>query len=149
MPSNTIENYLKAIYKISEKEQKTVSTSAISNEMNTTSASVTDMLKRLSYKELINYKKYRGVTLTKEGNRIATNLIRKHRLWEVFLLKHLNFRWHEVHDIAEELEHIDSDDLIERLDGFLGHPKFDPHGDPIPNKDGKITLRSQIPLLTF
>lgn len=146
MNSHTVENYLKAIYKISEKENKTASTSAISKEMSTSAASVTDMLKRLAEKEMINYEKYKGVTLTKSGNKIATNLIRKHRLWEVFLVEKLNFRWNQVHDIAEELEHINSDQLIERLDEFLDHPKFDPHGDPIPNKDGKITLRRQTPL---
>ena len=101
------------------------------------------MLKRLSEKELIIYEKYRGVTLTKEGSQIATNLIRKHRLWEFFLVEKLEFSWGDVHEIAEELEHVQSDMLIERLDSYLGHPKYDPHGDPIPNAEGKFTIRAQ------
>lgn len=144
--SYTVENYLKAIYKISEREHKAASTSAISKEMQTSAASVTDMLKRLSEKELINYEKYKGVSLTKSGKEIATQLIRKHRLWESFLVEKLDFKWEEVHDIAEELEHIQSEELINRLDAFLSFPKFDPHGDPIPNKEGRITLRRQMPL---
>jgi DtxR family Mn-dependent transcriptional regulator len=146
MLSYTEENYLKAIYKIIEKEKNTASTNALAKFMNTTPASVTDMMKRLSEKELINYEKYRGVSLTNEGNKIANALIRKHRLWEVFLVEKLRFSWDQVHDIAEELEHIPSDELISRLDAYLDYPKFDPHGDPIPNAEGKFTLRSQLPL---
>ena len=104
------------------------------------------MLQRLSSKGLVHYEKYKGVTLSESGRVQATLLIRKHRLWETFLVSELGFQWHEVHDIAEELEHINSTDLINRLDTYLGHPKFDPHGDPIPNADGKFTLRSQMPL---
>lgn len=141
--SITEENYLKAIFKLSEKNRQKVSTNSIANEMQTSPASVTDMLKRLAEKELLIYAKYRGVTLTDKGGQIATSLIRKHRLWEVFLVDKLSFTWDEVHEIAEELEHIDSDQLIDRLDAFLNHPKFDPHGDPIPNAEGKFTLRSQ------
>lgn len=144
MISYTEENYLKAIFKLSEKDNKSASTNAISKEMNTSAASVTDMLKRLADKNLINYEKYKGVTLTKKGNTLATNLIRRHRLWEVFLLEQLDFSWDEVHDIAEQLEHIKSDELIERLDRFLEHPKFDPHGDPIPDADGNFTYRKQV-----
>jgi len=143
MITQTEENYLKAIYKIGEKEKKPVGTNAISGQMKTTAASVTDMIKRLSEKELVNYEKYKGVTLTQKGNKHATNLIRKHRLWEVFLVEKLNFRWEQVHDIAEQMEHINSDNLITRLDAYLGHPRFDPHGDPIPNAEGKFTLRVQ------
>ena len=142
--SQTEENYLKAIYKISEKSGRNASTNAIAQAMQTSAASVTDMIKRLSEKELINYEKYKGVTLTDSGNKIATSLIRKHRLWEVFLVENLKFSWDEVHEIAEQLEHIKSDDLIERLDGFLDHPKFDPHGDPIPDAEGNFTFRKQI-----
>lgn len=145
--SHTEENYLKAIFKIVEKDDKPASTNAISNEMSTTAASVTDMLKRLAEKELIHYEKYRGVTLTLKGNEIATHLIRKHRLWEVFLVAKLNFSWDEVHEMAEQLEHIQSAELVERLDEFLGFPKFDPHGDPIPDAQGKFTYRKQVPLL--
>ena len=144
--SFTEENYLKAIFKICEKTNKEATTNAIAHELSTSAASVTDMVKRLSEKSLINYEKYRGVTLTSEGNRMATHLIRKHRLWEVFLVDKLNFSWDAVHDIAEQLEHIKSEVLVERLDGFLGHPKFDPHGDPIPDSDGNFTFRKQIPL---
>jgi DtxR family Mn-dependent transcriptional regulator len=144
MISPTEENYLKAIFKLSEKDNTSASTNAISKEMSTSAASVTDMLKRLADKNLINYEKYKGVTLTEQGNTIATNLVRRHRLWEVFLLQQLDFSWDEVHDIAEQLEHIKSDELIERLDRFLEYPKFDPHGDPIPDADGNFTYRKQI-----
>ena len=142
--SQTEENYLKAIYKISTPERKPASTNAISRAMETSAASVTDMIKRLSDKELINYEKYKGVTLTADGYRIATTLIRNHRIWEVFLFDKLNFSWDEVHEVAEQLEHIKSDTLVDRLDEFLGHPKFDPHGDPIPDSDGNFTYRKQI-----
>ncbi len=146
MLSFTEENYLKAILKIAEKEKKSVSTNSIAKLLETTAASVTDMLKRLAEKELINYEKYRGVTLTNEGNKVAISLIRRHRLWEVFLVEKLRFDWVHVHDIAEELEHIFSEELILRLDAFLDYPKFDPHGDPIPNAEGRFTIRHQIPL---
>ena len=144
--SYTEENYLKAIFKISEKEGKAASTNAISGEMQTSAASVTDMIKRLSEKELINYERYKGVTLTPSGNKLATSLIRKHRLWEVFLVEKLGFSWDEVHEIAEQLEHIQSIELVKRLDEFLGHPRFDPHGDPIPDADGNFAFRKQVPL---
>lgn len=143
MLSKTEEDYLKAIYKISEKSQSVARTSDISEYMHTSPASVTDMLKKLSAKSYIDYEKYKGVSLTTEGSRIATNLIRRHRLWEVFLCNKLRFTWDKIHDIAEELEHIDSEELIQRLDAFLDYPKYDPHGDPIPNANGKFTLRNQ------
>jgi DtxR family Mn-dependent transcriptional regulator len=146
MLSVTEENYLKSIYKIAEADGIPVSTNSVAARMQTTAASVTDMIKRLSEKDLLDYEKYRGVQLTKEGNRLATQLIRKHRLWEVFLTEQLGFRWDEVHDIAEELEHIQSTQLIDRLDRFLGHPRFDPHGDPIPDANGEWEHRQQIPL---
>jgi len=140
------ENYLKAILKLSGSPDGTVNTNAIAAQLDTSAASVTDMLKKLSDKELIIYQRYKGASLTEEGQRTATTLLRKHRLWEVFLVQSLCMTWDEVHEIAEELEHIQSDRLIERLDHFLGHPKFDPHGDPIPNAQGKYTLRAQVPL---
>jgi DtxR family Mn-dependent transcriptional regulator len=146
MLSVTEENYLKSIYKIAETDGIPVSTNSVAARMQTTAASVTDMIKRLSEKDLLDYEKYRGVQLTKEGNRLATQLIRKHRLWEVFLTEQLGFRWDEVHDIAEELEHIQSTQLIDRLDRFLGYPRFDPHGDPIPDANGEWEHRQQIPL---
>jgi DtxR family Mn-dependent transcriptional regulator len=144
MISQTEENYLKAIYKINEREGKSANTNAISAAMNTTAASVTDMLKRLAEKEFINYEKYKGVTLTTEGARAATALVRKHRMWEVFLCDKLGYSWDECHDLAEQLEHIKSPDLIDRLDIFLGKPKFDPHGDPIPDRHGNYTTRQQV-----
>jgi DtxR family Mn-dependent transcriptional regulator len=140
------ENYLKALIKLSSGPERQVSTNAIASHLSTSAASVTDMLKKLADKQLISYQKYQGATLTEEGYQIATDLVRKHRLWEVFLVQKLGMSWDEVHEIAEELEHIQSPKLIEKLDAFLGHPKFDPHGDPIPNAQGKYTLRSQIPL---
>lgn len=149
MLSFTEENYLKAIFKITESAQKAASTNSIAGRLQTSAASVTDMLKRLADKEVINYEKYRGVTLTNQGSRLATKLIRKHRLWETFLVKKLYFSWEEVHELAEQLEHIQSDELINRLDNFLGNPKFDPHGDPIPNAEGKFTLRNQVSLDQF
>lgn len=140
------ENYLKAIIKLSIPPVKSVSTNAIAAHLNTSAASVTDMLKKLADKKLITYQRYQGASLTEEGYRLAISLVRKHRLWEVFLVQSLGMSWDEVHEIAEELEHIQSEPLIDRLDAFLGHPKFDPHGDPIPNSQGKYTLRSQLPL---
>lgn len=141
--SQTEENYLKAIFKISEAEGSSASTNAISKKIQISAASVTDMLKRLAKKDLIHYKKHKGVTLTERGDKIARQLIRKHRLWEVFLLEKLDFAWDEVHAMAEQLEHIHSPELVERLDKFLGHPKFDPHGDPIPDADGNFAERQQ------
>jgi len=143
----TEENYLKAIFKLSEENGKaSATTNAIATEMNTAAASVTDMLRRLSEKDLINYEKYKGVTLKEQGKHIATMLVRKHRLWEYFLVEKLKFEWDEVHDIAEELEHVRSEELINRLDKYLGQPRFDPHGDPIPNADGTMPTRQLIPL---
>ena len=144
--SKTEENYLKAVFSILEKGKSSASTNSISHRMNTSAASVTDMVKRLAKKKLVIHESHKGVKLTKEGNRIATMLIRKHRLWEVFLVEKLDFQWDEVHEMAEELEHIQSQELIDRLDGFLGNPKFDPHGDPIPDADGNFATRQQIAL---
>ena len=143
------ENYLKAIFKIAEKEPGAVLTNALAAEMGTSAASATDMLKRLSEKELVAYEKYRGVTLTTAGNQLATALIRKHRLWEVFLVDKLGFAWDEVHVFAEQLEHIQGETLIERLDNFLNHPLFDPHGDPIPDAQGRWQHRAQNRLITL
>ncbi|MBK8634364.1 MAG: metal-dependent transcriptional regulator [Saprospiraceae bacterium] len=140
------ENYLKAIFKIAEKEKKSVSTNSLARALQTSPASITDMIKKMADKNLLNYEKYKGVTLTIDGNKIATELIRRHRLWEVFLVEKLRFAWHQVHEIAEELEHIGSPELITRLDAFLDYPKFDPHGDPIPNAEGRFTIRTQLPL---
>lgn len=138
--SATEENYLKAIYRFSTSGD-TVSTNTISKFLKTSPASVTDMLKRLKDKSLVVYQPYKGVRLTESGERIALKIIRKHRLWEVFLVKVLHFSWDAVHDTAEQLEHIDSPELVEKLDEFLGFPKFDPHGDPIPSKTGEFVKR--------
>ncbi len=143
------ENYLKAIFKISEKDPGPVLTNALAAAMGTSAASATDMLKRLSEKQLVAYEKYRGVTLTPEGNRLATSLIRKHRLWEVFLVEKLGFAWDEVHDFAEQLEHVQGDNLTDRLDEYLNHPRFDPHGDPIPDAQGRWIRRPQVRLTTL
>ena len=146
MPSQAEENYLKAIFKLSEKEQRSVSTNSIAEELQTKASSVSDMVKKLSEKNLINYIKYQGVSLTKEGLVLAVHIVRKHRLWEVFLVNHLNFKWDEVHYIAEQLEHIQSPELVARLDTFLEHPNYDPHGDPIPNARGEFPKTNTIPL---
>ncbi|MBT2559079.1 metal-dependent transcriptional regulator [Hymenobacter sp. ISL-91] len=139
MPSFTEENYLKAVYKLSEFQPGTeVSTNSVAEELLTRPASVTDMLRRLGEKGLVNYTRYRGVTLTEAGQRVALATIRKHRLWEVFLVEHFGFHWDEVHDVAEQMEHIDSELLVRRLDEFLGFPQLDPHGDPIPTADGVL-----------
>jgi DtxR family Mn-dependent transcriptional regulator len=138
MHSFTEENYLKAIYHLSKDDGIVVTTNRISETTNTTAASVTDMLKKLAEKKLISYVKYQGATLTDSGRQAAILIIRKHRLWEVFLVDKLGFKWDEVHDIAEELEHINSTELVNRLDKFLGFPTADPHGDPIPDNEGKF-----------
>ena len=132
------ENYLKTIYHLTAISELEVSTNAIAEKMETKASSVTDMLKKLAEKYLVNYKKYQGVSLTEKGALSAKMIVRKHRLWEVFLVEKLNFPWDEVHDIAEQLEHIKSEKLINKLDDFLGNPTEDPHGDPIPNANGQI-----------
>ncbi|MCZ8089786.1 metal-dependent transcriptional regulator [Flavobacterium sp.] len=130
------ENYLKVIYHLSLVSPKGVNTNAIAGMLDTKASSVTDMLKKLSDKDLVSYQKYQGVTLTENGFRSAKMIVRKHRLWEVFLVEKLGFAWYEVHDIAEELEHIKSETLINKLDEYLHFPSFDPHGDPIPDVNG-------------
>jgi DtxR family transcriptional regulator, Mn-dependent transcriptional regulator len=137
--SYTEENYLKIIYHLSQQlNGGEVSTNAVAEMAQTKPASVSDMLKKLADKKLVNYQKYQGVNLTEAGQTIALKIIRKHRLWEVFLLEKLNFTWDEVHVVAEELEHINSEKLIEKLDEYLGYPKYDPHGDPIPDRTGRF-----------
>ena len=143
------ENYLKAIYHLEETSKKGISTNSIAKKLDTKASSVTDMVKKLSEKKVIVYKKYQGVTLTEFGKKTAAIIIRKHRLWEVFLFEKLNFFWDEVHEIAEQLEHIKSEALIDKLNQFLGFPTIDPHGDPIPDKDGKITKRKKVKLSTL
>ena len=132
------ENYIKVIYHLSLVSPKGVNTNALARMLDTKASSVTDMLKKFSEKTLVSYQKYQGVTLTKKGLHTAKMIVRKHRLWEVFLVDKLNFSWDEVHEIAEELEHIKSEKLIFKLDEYLGFPSLDPHGDPIPNANGEI-----------
>nr|WP_262905082.1 metal-dependent transcriptional regulator [Tamlana sargassicola] len=138
------ENYIKAIYHLGFNGTETVNTNAIAEAMNTKASSVTDMIKKLSEKNFVDYKKYQGVTLTDDGRFIAVNMIRKHRLWEVFLVEKLNFNWDEVHEVAEHLEHIKSKKLINQLDKFLGYPTHDPHGEPIPDASGQIKKMDKI-----
>lgn len=144
MFSDSEENYLKAIFHLERFSREGVSTNAIAEQMHTKASSVTDMLKKLADKKLVNYVKYQGVTLTDMGRKTAAGIIRKHRLWEVFLVEKLDFSWDEVHEIAEQLEHIESDKLVDRLDKHLNFPKFDPHGDPIPSKDGAFPVRDKV-----
>lgn len=132
------ENYLKTIYHLSASSKSGVATNAIAEKIETKASSVTDMLKKLAEKDLIVYIKYQGVSLTDKGMHAAKMIVRKHRLWEVFLVEKLAFSWDEVHDIAEQLEHIKSEKLINSLDKFLGFPTEDPHGDPIPDATGHI-----------
>ncbi len=136
--SQTEENYLKAIYSLEISNSKNVSTTLISEAIKTKASSVTDMIKKLADKDLVHYKKYQGVSLTNMGQKIAVEIVRKHRLWEVFLVNKLNYNWDEVHELAEQLEHIKSDTLTDKLEAFLGFPTHDPHGDPIPDKEGNI-----------
>ena len=142
MNSESEEDYLKALYHL-QKESNEVATNSIAEYLKMKPSSVTDMLKKLSEKNFINYQKYKGSSLTKKGQFIALEIIRKHRLWETFLVEKLGFGWGQVHNIAEQLEHIKSEELTNRLDVFLGNPKYDPHGDPIPNKDGNIEKMNQ------
>lgn len=138
------ENYLKTIYHLSKELDKEVSTNAIAQELQTKASSVTDMLKRLAEKNWVIYKKYQGVSLSEEGKNHALKIVRKHRLWEVFLVEKLNFSWDEIHEIAEQLEHIQSDKLVDELDAFLNFPNTDPHGDPIPDKNGNIITHKKV-----
>jgi DtxR family Mn-dependent transcriptional regulator len=132
------ENYLKAIYHLESDSKNGISTNAIAKSLKTKASSVTDMVKKLSEKEVVLYVKYQGVTLTAFGKKTAANIVRKHRLWEVFLVEKLNFSWDEVHEVAEQLEHIKSAKLINQIDALLGFPTHDPHGDPIPDKEGNL-----------
>lgn len=132
------ENYLKVIYHLSLNNSKGVNTNSIANVMESKPSSVTDMVQKLAEKDLVIYKKYQGVSLTEKGKFTALMIVRKHRMWEVFLVETLDFSWDEVHDVAEQLEHIKSEKLINKLEEFLGFPTEDPHGDPIPDRNGKI-----------
>jgi DtxR family Mn-dependent transcriptional regulator len=140
------ENYIKAIFHLQEADG-TVSTNQLAANIHTKPASVTDMLKKLTSKRLLLYKPYQGVRLSSEGRKLALEIVRKHRLWESFLVDKLQFGWDEVHEVAEELEHISSKKLVDKLDQFLGNPRFDPHGDPIPDSNGVMLSLRQVNLL--
>lgn len=141
--NKSLEDYLKNIYSINHSSGK-VTTSILAERLNISSAAVSDMVSRLSKSGYIKNIPYKGFELTKKGESIALNLIRKHRIWEVFLLEHLNYPWEKVHSEAENLEHASSDELISRLEKFLEFPKYDPHGHPIPDKEGKIRFDKTI-----
>jgi len=143
--STSEENYIKAIFHLQEVNE-TVSTNALAQELLTRPASVTDMMKKLKTKKLIHYQPYQGFRLNSEGKKVALGIIRRHRLWEYFLSEKLKFEWDEVHEVAEELEHVSSRKLIDKLDEFLGHPRFDPHGDPIPDVHGKMLDHERVSL---
>lgn len=137
------ENYIKAIFHL-QREDDIVTTNELARELKTKPASITDMMKKLKAKKLLHYEPYQGFRLSNEGNKVALGIIRRHRLWEFFLAEKLKFTWDEVHEVAEELEHVSSKKLIDKLDEFLGFPRVDPHGDPIPDQDGKIETSRQI-----
>lgn len=139
------ENYIKSIYHLQQIDGM-VTTNELAAQLKTKAASVTDMLKKLKTKKLLHYEKYQGFKLSEQGKKLALTIIRKHRLWEFFLVNKLSFGWDQVHDIAEEMEHISSSLLIEKLDAFLLYPKYDPHGDPIPDSNGKMETSKQINL---
>lgn len=137
------ENYIKTIFHLGGNQSQLISTNAIAEQMETKPSSVTDMAKKLADKKLVNYVRYQGVSLTDLGIKTALSIIRKHRLWEVFLVKKLDFTWDEVHEVAEQLEHIKSEKLIDKIDELLDFPKYDPHGDPIPSKSGEFFERDK------
>lgn len=139
------ENYIKSIYHLQQHDDN-VTTNELADRLRTKPASVTDMLKKLEAKRLLTYEKYYGCRLTNKGRKLALAIIRRHRLWEYFLSEKLGFGWEEVHEIAEQLEHVQSAALTEKLDAFLGHPQFDPHGDPIPDGEGRMAAQAHIPL---
>jgi len=147
METRAEEDYLKAIYKIGESNSKPVSTKVLAKKVDSKPSSVTDMIQRLSVKELVDYEKYKGCSLTNKGKQKALKIIRKHRLWELFLVKHLDFSWDEVHAVAEQLEHVSSKKLVNKLDAFLNFPSRDPHGDIIPDENGNIRKDDTIPLV--
>ncbi|HNR16142.1 MAG TPA: metal-dependent transcriptional regulator [Chitinophagaceae bacterium] len=141
--STSEENYIKAIFHL-QKQDGTVTTNELANELKTKPASVTDMMKKLKAKKLLNYQPYQGFRLNNDGTKVALGIIRRHRLWEYFLAEKLKFTWDEVHEVAEDLEHVSNKKLIDKLDEFLGFPRTDPHGDPIPDANGKIEISRKI-----
>ena len=146
MLTESTENYLKAILQLEADRPEGVSTSAIAQRLDAQPASVTGMMRKLAEREWVNYERYKGVSLTASGRKHALATVRRHRLWECFLVEKLGFGWDEVHELAEELEHVRSRELTDRLDLFLGQPQTDPHGDPIPSAAGVIAQRDLTPL---
>ena len=144
--STSEENYIKTIFHL-QNGQNTVTTNELAERLRTKPASVTDMMKKLKAKKLLHYQPYQGFRLTNEGKKVALDIIRRHRLWEFFLAEKLKFKWDEVHVVAEDLEHVSSRKLIDKLDEYLGYPKFDPHGDPIPDSLGKMENSEQVSLV--
>ena len=143
--STSEENYIKTIFHLQEADG-TVTTNALAAELKARPASITDMMKKLKAKKLVHYEAYHGFRLSNEGKKVALIIIRRHRLWEFFLAEKLKFSWEEVHAVAEDLEHVSSKKLIDKLDEFLGFPRFDPHGDPIPDMNGRIESSKQVSL---
>jgi DtxR family Mn-dependent transcriptional regulator len=148
MLTAAVEDYLRAIHDLYAVEGERVSTSALAERLEVSSASVTGMLKKLSQSEpkLIDYQRYRGVTLTQAGETIALEVIRHHRLIEAYLIQALGYSWDEVHEEADQLEHVISEALEARIAEYLGHPETDPHGDPIPSLEGRLELQEAMPL---
>src|SRR6187401_2884694 len=143
--STSEENYLKTIFHLQTKDEN-VSTNELAEKLKAKPASITDMMKKLKTRKLVNYQPYQGFRLTPEGKKVALSIIRRHRLWEYFLSEKLKFNWDEVHEVAEQLEHVSNKKLVDKLDEFLAYPKFDPHGDPIPDTNGKMETSKQISL---
>ena len=143
--STSEENYLKTIFHLQTKDDN-VTTNELAEKLHTRPASITDMMKKLKTRKLVNYQPYQGFRLTPEGKKVALSIIRRHRLWEYFLSEKLKFNWDEVHEVAEQLEHVSDKKLIDKLDEYLAFPKFDPHGDPIPDTNGKMETGKQINL---
>ncbi len=143
--NQTVEDYLRSLYRLETREGK-ASNAALAKELNISASAVTEMARRLAEGGLLSYERYRGLQLTRTGYEIALGITRRHRLWEVFLIQYLGFEWDEVHALADQLEHIGAEELIDRLEKFLGYPTHDPHGDPIPNKNGEIMDRPLVPV---
>jgi len=140
------ENYLKTLFKLENQKDKKVNNTALSKALNLNPATVLEMIRKLTDRKMVQLKPDKSIQLTEKGKKKALLTIRKHRLWEVFLVEKMNYQWDEVHELAEQLEHIESTDLVDRLDSFLGNPSFDPHGDPIPDKNGKIKTNLSVAL---
>jgi DtxR family Mn-dependent transcriptional regulator len=140
------ENYLKTLFKLESRQDRKVNNTALAKALSLNPATVLEMIRKLTDRKMVQLKPDKSIQLTEKGKKKALLTIRKHRLWEVFLVEKMNYKWNEVHELAEQLEHIESADLVDRLDGFLGNPPFDPHGDPIPDKNGKIKPNLSVPL---